>query len=60
MFGVKCAARRALEEHELDILRGRAARVALESGGGVDRIDTDADNGTTTVNIQVVRRAVVL
>ena len=34
-------------EHELDLMRGRAAGVALGSGGGVDGNDTGADDGTT-------------
>ena len=38
------ATRRGREEHELDLLRGWDAGVAL---GGVDGIDTGADDGTT-------------
>ena len=41
------AARRAREEHELDLLRGRAAEAALGSGGGVGRTDTGAEDGTS-------------
>ena len=38
------AARPARQEHQLNLLRGRAAGVALGSGGGVDGIDTGADD----------------
>ena len=41
------AARRAREEHELDLLRGRAAEAALGSGGGVGGTDTGAEDGTS-------------
>ena len=39
------AARRVREEHELDLLRGRAAGIALGSGGRADGIDIGADDG---------------
>ena len=51
-------ARRAREDHELDLLRGRAAGVA-GSGGGVDGMDTGAADGTIKSTISV-KRAVVL
>ena len=41
------AARRAREEHELDLLRGWAAWISLGSGGGVHGIVTGADDGTS-------------
>ena len=52
------AARRAREDRELDLLRGRAAVIALGSGGGVDL--TLALTRAQANLQQVNRRAVVL
>ena len=44
-------ARRVREELELDLLRGRMAGIPLGSCGGVDGIDTGADDGASTSSI---------